>query len=813
MLNRISLPQSFSLGTAAQKSSRTNTTRTAATPTDWKRLLTRETVVLAGLTFLLTRATLIGELNPFVLTFMAVAVRDQRSRIGLMAVAALISSALGGVANLGQVLGIAMAAGALAASSGWSIWRIHDKLALPVISCGLHLIARIPRLLIQSPTGYDLLVVLFEALLAFVLAHVYSLGLPYVFGKKRVVSYEELMAISVLTASVLVGLTGLKIGTLSVKNMAARYLIMLMASTGGTGLGTMAGAVVGAVTEIAAGLSLGTVGLYACSGLISGLFKDYTRFGVALGFATPLLLLAAYTYPASQITVVASETVIAAALFLVTPQRMIASLGRIVAGIAQPGIGGAMELGEGDSRLQRMASQRLKDCARVFFELARTFDNNDQNPQLSHEQKLNQLFGTVTDRVCDSCQHFGNCWGNGFYRTYQSMFDLWSIVEAQGSVNERQVPDSIRERCHRLPQLVGTINQLSDAFRVHWYWQKRVGESRSLVANQLRGMANVVKGLATEIRLDVRFNEELADQIKRELSSQGCLVSSITAAQSASGQSLICVEKPSCYGRKECQYTVVPAVERAVGQRVYVQEQQCTSTTGKPRCSFNLAMANSFCLDTAVVQIPKEDNVVSGDSFTSLELRNGQFAMVLSDGMGNGPRANNESHTTVSMLEQMLAAGFDQETAIRTINSVLVLRSADETFATVDLSMVNLHSGEAEFLKIGAAPSFIKHGGVIRTVKSSTLPIGILSNVEMESSKYQLEPGDFVVMVTDGVLDGQVDYGKKDEWITKLLRATQAKDSQQLADELMTRACEVVGGKALDDMTILVAQVALRQLH
>ncbi|MGE5654135.1 MAG: hypothetical protein ACM3ZQ_07680, partial [Bacillota bacterium] len=601
MQNRISLPHSFSLGPATQKNARAKATPAAATKIDWRRLLSLEAMVLAGLTFLLTRATLIGELNPFVLTFMAVAVRDQRSRIALMTVAALISSAMGGVANLGQALGIAMAAGALAASGSWSIWRINDKLALPMIACGLHLIARIPNLLINSPTSYDLLVVAFEAALAFVLAHVYSLALPYVFGKKRVVTYEELMAVGVLIASVLVGLTGLKLGPLSIKNVTARYLIMLMASTGGTGLGTMAGAVVGAVTEIAAGLSLATVGLYACSGLISGLFKDYTRFGVALGFAAPLLLLAIYTFPASQIVLAAGETLIAAALFIITPQRPINTLGRIFAGITQTSGHGVSERGEGDSRLQRMASQRLKDCARVFFELARTFEDADQNPQLSHEQKLNQLFGTVTDRVCDSCQHFGNCWGNGFYRTYQSMFDLWSIVEAQGNVSEHQVPNSIRERCRRLPQLVSAINQLSDAFRVHWYWQKRVGESRNLVANQLRGMANVVKGLATEIRLDVRFNEELAEQIKRELSSQGCLVTSITAAQNASGQSLICVEKPSCYGRKECEYTIVPAVERAVGQRVYIQDQQCTSSTGKPRCSFNLAMANSFYLDTAVV--------------------------------------------------------------------------------------------------------------------------------------------------------------------------------------------------------------------
>jgi stage II sporulation protein E len=466
---------------------------------------------------------------------------------------------------------------------------------------------------------------------------------------------------------------------------------------------------------------------------------------------------------------------------------------------------------EGESHLQKLTSDRLKDCARVFFELARTFDGQDQTSQLSQEQKLNQLFATVADRVCDSCPNFGSCWGNGFYRTYQSMFDLWSVVEAQGTINQHQVPDAIRNKCQRLPQLVTTINQLVDVFRVHWYWQKRIGETRGLVANQLRGMANIVKGLASEIRLDVHFNEELADRIKQELSSQGCLVSSIAAAQDSSGQSVICVEKPSCYGRQECQQCIVPAVEKAVGQKVYLQDQECTARTGKPRCTFNLAMAKSFYLDTAVVQLPKEDNVVSGDSFTSLECRNGQFAMVLSDGMGNGSRANIECQTTVSMLEQMLAAGFDQETAIRTINSTLVLRSTDETFATVDLAMVNLYTGEAEFLKIGAAPSFIKHGASVKTVKASSLPIGILNNVDMESTKYQLEPGDYIVMVTDGLCEGPQEYGKKEDWISKALKSSQVADPHQLADELVNRAKAVIGERAADDMTVMVAQVALRR--
>src|SRR5699024_11342704 len=92
-----------------------------------------------------------------------------------------------------------------------------------------------------------------------------------------------------------------------------------------------------------------------------------------------------------------------------------------------------------------------------------------------------------------------------------------------------------------------------------------------------------------------------------------------------------------------------------------------------------------------------------------------KFAMAISDGMGNGVRANEESGETLRLLQQILQTGIPEKVAIKSINSILTLRSTDEIFATLDLAVLNLHNASAKFLKIGSTPSFIKRGREVRS--------------------------------------------------------------------------------------------------
>ena len=99
----------------------------------------------------------------------------------------------------------------------------------------------------------------------------------------------------------------------------------------------------------------------------------------------------------------------------------------------------------------------------------------------------------------------------------------------------------------------------------------------------------------------------------------------------------------------------------------------------------------------------------------------GRFVMCLSDGMGSGMDACRESEIVVELLEQFLDSGFSQETAARMVNSALVLKGREGMFSTVDICAVDLYTGICEFLKAGAASTFIKRDHWVEAISSETL--------------------------------------------------------------------------------------------
>ena len=83
--------------------------------------------------------------------------------------------------------------------------------------------------------------------------------------------------------------------------------------------------------------------------------------------------------------------------------------------------------------------------------------------------------------------------------------------------------------------------------------------------------------------------------------------------------------------------------------------------------------------------------------------------IAISDGMGSGEKAKKSSTTVIQMLKRLLTTGFDNEVSIGLINSAVNLNSNEETYATIDISIVDLNNGNIEFVKNGACPTYIKN--------------------------------------------------------------------------------------------------------
>jgi stage II sporulation protein E len=242
------------------------------------------------------------------------------------------------------------------------------------------------------------------------------------------------------------------------------------------------------------------------------------------------------------------------------------------------------------------------------------------------------------------------------------------------------------------------------------------------------------------------------------------------------------------HGASEVMKELALEVEQQEQNRPVLQ-----AVSGKPRLSHVMGVSRRA----------KQEGSVSGDSYLVRELPDGRWAFMLSDGMGAGPKASRESKTTIDLLYRLLEAGFSPEVAVKTINSVLLFRSAEDVFATIDLVLFDVHNSTGEFVKVGAAPSFLKRGTRVTNIDARTLPVGILNDIEVEVYHRALRPGDVLVMLTDGILNSQ-GKGISDRWVKRFLRSCSVDDVQQVARSLVKRAQQFSGPELVDDLTALV---------
>lgn len=205
--------------------------------------------------------------------------------------------------------------------------------------------------------------------------------------------------------------------------------------------------------------------------------------------------------------------------------------------------------------------------------------------------------------------------------------------------------------------------------------------------------------------------------------------------------------------------------------------------------------------------VTKNGSIISGDTFIHTKLRDGKFMIALSDGMGSGENAKKSSSTVIKMLERLLTTGFDKDVSIELINSAVKLNSNEETYATIDLSVIDTVNGEIEFVKNGAVPTFIKNRNEVEIVKSIELPAGIVDNIDLVVYNKVLKENDIIVMITDGILESYEDLANKEIWVKDFLENVGTDDIKEISDRLIEAAIDNGDGIAKDDMTVLVAKV------
>lgn len=768
--------------------------------TAMSRLVDREALLVNVLAMLLGRVVIMDEMAPLGLAFFAAMAQVSREKSGAAAV-----WALAGVLSVGRYMEAALYLWAI-----FIVYWLADKLtSLPrrLATAPLLIFAAVASgglalLFWQQATLYQVILVLFEAAICMIASYIFMYGLPVLLGREahKTMSGELLVCSVVILSAAVAGLGTLAVFGYSIRNIAAFFLVMSVALGGGPGIG----AAVGVASGLAIGLTEGNVpvavALYSLAGLLAGVFRSLGRYAVVLGclLGTAISVLG-FAY-SKDIVLVLTETSIAAAVFLALPAKWTGYWHRMTGGTAP----------ECTSTQGETAAviTKLENISDMFSDLAGAFGQISSGAREKiREAELSRLLSAVGDRVCEQCTRRSECWEGDFYRTYQVLLEMLNLAET-GGLNTQTMPWLLKDRCIKKADIIETVRSVAEKNTTNLYWQKRITESRQMVTEQMRATASILATLAAEARKEPYSDRHMSRQIKEKSGMVGCELCDVRVTGDQGG-SVVEIAKYPCFGTRECLHTVLPLTANLMKQKMTLHAA-CGNSAQEKRCKLVMQIASRYFVQTGMASAAKLAGEVSGDTCSVANLEQGKILMMLSDGMGCGSAAASESGMAVSFLERLMSAGFDLGVAVKTVNSLLLLRMPGESFATVDMAVIDAFSGEAEFLKISAAPSFIKRVREVTTIQSATLPIGILSQIELEPIKMLLVPGDIIVMVSDGISEACQRGPHRENWIANFLRRQSTAHPQEIADKLLQQALEMAGGQARDDMTVLAAIVAER---
>lgn len=373
----------------------------------------------------------------------------------------------------------------------------------------------------------------------------------------------------------------------------------------------------------------------------------------------------------------------------------------------------------------------------------------------------------------------------------------------------------------RMKECAGTLQNLASAFlweekeeekednRQNLLWKNRIKESRVLLSDHLKEMANIITTVAEERVQMIRLGERKEKHIAKMLFMEGLILEDFYLIEKSGGRKEVVV---NIYQGMHTKKNKIYSVEE-VG--AFLSVLLNTSLVPAPDTPYFVMETPQYMyfeeetvytMLTGVARAIKENEKVSGDNYSFFEAGDKNFCGVLSDGMGSGEKACEDSEVVVEMVERFLEAGFSHSLCVQMVNDMLLAGGEGKKISTLDMCSVNLYTGEALFLKAGAAYGILKRDSHVEKIPSVSLPLGVFHEVEMSRYEKKLLEGDTVFLFSDGIVDCfPGEDGEK--FLKSILMDIPYKNPTEMANYIMKYVIQAGQGRIKDDMTVLVMSI------
>ena len=644
--------------------------------------------------------------------------------------------------------------------------------------------------LMNKPSLISVLTVVAESLLAGGFAYFVATAFRITHrAETKSLTAQEQSSVVAVAAVVLMAVSTIQFSGISPGRIVSILLILLLARCGKEQGGSIAGIVLGTAMALAAPDQMFLAPAYALGGLMAGVFSRFGKLASAASFVAVNTIVTFSVMPGLEVVVGFYEVAAASVLYVALPSVFDKRINALFSHAKDiPAVDG----------LRRSVVLRMDFAAKAMQEVAGTVDSVSKKLAGLSAPDLGSVYRGVSDDVCRVCGLKMFCWEQHFSETMDSFNNLTPLLREKGGVNQNDVKGHLARHCGRIEEVVRRVNM---GYREHLVREgawRRLAEIRTVATGQFGNMSEMLEEMARDFSVEDKLDPDAAVRVTGICEEHGLTVQDVVCSVSAGNRMTVDI-LASDQGARIKERVWREEIGEACGRDF--DHPTVTRVGDSVRISLNELPVYQVAMGSA--QLTCSGEKLCGDAVESFQDGGGRTVVVLSDGMGSGGRAAVDGAMAAGLTSRLLQADFGPDSVLRMVNSALMVKSGDESLATLDIASINLFTGRLESLKAGAAASLLRSKGRVSRMERSSLPVGILREVSFERCSDTLVDGDILLLMSDGVLTDGI------AWVEELLRDYDADKGsmKDLAEKVVTAARKRQEGQREDDITAVALHV------
>ena len=239
------------------------------------------------------------------------------------------------------------------------------------------------------------------------------------------------------------------------------------------------------------------------------------------------------------------------------------------------------------------------------------------------------------------------------------------------------IPKNLEKRCVKNLTLLKNIEAIINNYNVNEAIKERLSEGKNMLSTHISNISTTLNNILNDFKREVTIDTDLERLIKRVLNKNSIYYNDVFCYVDKNGRIKIRISMNDYEGSNNSEESIVCLLSNAMKMKLCIEDYGSNINTKTNECIITIEeKAKYYMVSYGAVETKSGESQI-GDNYGFGKIVNGNYMTILSDGMGSGPEAGEESEATVDLVEKLMEAGFDEDITVNTINSVMGMRFAE----------------------------------------------------------------------------------------------------------------------------------------